>query len=280
MTAFPDPTMIRIVQRLLQYRHLLVTLTQRELSARYRGSVLGFFWSLVNPIMLLAVYSFVFNTIFQPRDPSVSDYGPYALFLATGVIPWIWIQTAWLEGTMALLANAGLIRKATFPAEILPMVSVVANLVQFILALPILALAFIVTDLVSDTVVSLNWTIVFFPLITLLLIPMIGGLTLAFSALNVHFKDIRDILQNLLTLLFFMTPILYNLGTLKGYPLLHFAVARNPFTPFMVAYQESVFYGRPPGLHLWLEMSIVSLVIWCIGAWIFDRLSETLVEAV
>ncbi len=272
--------MIRIVKRLFDYRHLLVTLTQRELTARYRGSMLGFFWSLVNPIMLLAVYSFVFNTIFQPRDPSVSDYGPYALFLATGVIPWIWIQTAWLEGTMGLLANAGLIRKATFPAEILPMVSVAANLVQFVLALPILALAFLVTDLLTDSVISLSWTLIFLPLITLLLLPVVGGLTLAFAALNVHFKDVRDILQNLLTLLFFMTPILYNLSTLEPYPALHFAVARNPFTPFMVAYQESVFYGRVPGPELWIEMALVGLVLWALGAWIFDRLSETLVEAV
>lgn len=273
--------MIRTVQRLFKYRHLLVTLTQRELSARYRGSVLGFFWSLVNPIMLLGVYSFVFSTIFQPRDPSVLNFGPYALFLATGVIPWIWIQTAWLEGTMGLLANAGLIRKATFPAEVLPIVSVLANLVQFALALPVLAMAFLVTGwLDEETVISMGWTVVFVPLITLLLIPLVSGLTLAFAALNVHFKDVRDILQNLLTLLFFMTPILYNLSTLVEYRALHFVVSRNPFTPFMVAYQESVFYGRVPAGHLWVEMVLVSLVLWALGAWIFDRLSETLVEAV
>lgn len=274
--------MFGTLQRLFQYRHLLVTLTQRELSARYRGSVLGFLWSLVNPIMLLAVYSFVFNTIFQPRDPTIVEYGPYALFLATGVIPWIWVQTAWLEGTMALLANAGLIRKATFPAELLPMVSVAANLVQFLLALPVLVLAFLITDLVGpeSMAVSLSWTAIFLPLITLLLLPLVSGLTLAFAALNVHFKDVRDILQNLLTLLFFMTPILYSLSTLEAFPPLHFAVARNPFTPFMLAYQEAMFFGRVPGVWLWLEMLVIGGVFWALGAWIFDRLSATLVEAV
>ena len=274
--------MIRIVHRLFQYRHLLMTLTQRELNARYRGSVLGFMWSLVNPIMLLAVYSFVFNTIFKPRDPSISEFGPYALFLATGVIPWIWIQTAWLEGTMALLANAGLIRKATFPAELLPMVSVLSNLVQFLLALPVLGLAFVFTYWFAPAgvAVTLSWTVVFLPLITLLLVPMVSGLTLGFAALNVHFKDVRDILQNLLTLLFFMTPILYSLSSLKVYPLIYWAVSCNPLTPFMLAYQEAVFFGRVPSLFLWLEMGAFSLGIWYMGAWIFDRLSQTLVEAV
>ena len=281
--------MIRTLRRLIKYRHLLVTLTQRELSARYRGSVLGFLWSLVNPILLLVVYSFVFNTIFKPRDPTISDYGPYALFLATGVIPWIWIQTAWLEGTMALLANAGLIRKATFPAELLPMVSVAANLVQFVLALPVLAMAFLVTGWVAPmfssgseeiTAVTLNWTVLFLPVITLLLIPLVSGVTLAFAALNVHFKDVRDILQNLLTLLFFMTPILYSLTTLEPYRLLHFVVLCNPFTPFMLAYQEAVFFGRVPGAGLWLHMVLVAWVTGYVGAWMFDRLSETLVEAV
>lgn len=279
--------MIRIAQRLFQYRHLLVTLTQRELAARYRGSVLGFLWSLVNPLLLLVVYSFVFNTIFKPRDPTISEYGPYALFLATGVIPWIWIQTAWLEGTMALLANAGLIRKATFPAELLPLVSVAANLVQFLLALPILAAAFVFTGLLTPHIApagtptaSLHWTAVFMPLITVLLVPLVAGVTLAFAALNVHFKDVRDILQNLLTLLFFMTPILYSLTTLEPYPPLHLAVSLNPFTPFMLAYQEAVFFGRVPSLGLWLHMSLVAAVVGFVGAWLFDRLSETLVEAV
>lgn len=280
--------MLRIVQRLLKYRHLLVTLTRRELAARYRGSVLGFLWSLVNPILLLVVYSFVFNTIFKPRDPTISEYGPYALFLATGVIPWIWIQTAWLEGTMALLANAGLIRKATFPAELLPLVSVAANLVQFVLALPVLVLAFLVTGWVTPffsggedaVIVTLHASALFLPLITLLLIPVVSGVTLAFAALNVHFKDVRDILQNLLTMLFFMTPILYSLTTLEPYPPLHLAVSLNPFTPFMLAYQEAVFFGRAPGVGLWLQMGLIALVIGWIGGWIFERLSETLVEAV
>ncbi|MCG8460220.1 MAG: ABC transporter permease [Holophagales bacterium] len=252
---------------------------QRDLKARYRGSVLGFVWSLVNPLLLLLVYWLVFNYIFSPRDPSIQEYGPYALFLATGVIPWIWIQTAWLEGTMTLLANAGLIRKASFPAELLPVVSVLANLVHLLLAMPILILAFVVTDVVGDGT-RIGWTASFLPLVALVQIPFVCGLTLATAALNVHFKDVRDILQNLTTLLFFMTPILYSLEALAGVPPLRWLVAHNPMTPFLLAYQEALFFGRPPSLGLWLVMAALAAATFAAGAWLFERLSETLGEAV
>ncbi|MEM1206378.1 MAG: ABC transporter permease, partial [Acidobacteriota bacterium] len=231
------------------------------------------------PALLLLVYSFVFNTIFQPRDDSVTTFGPYALFLATGVIPWIWIQTSWLEGSQALVANAGLIRKATFPAELLPVVSALSNLVHLVLALPIIALAFGVTALAGQHV-SLGPSALLAPLVVLLQIPMVVGLTLGFAALNVHFKDVKDILTNLLTLLFFATPILYSLESLGGLPWVQAVVARNPFTPFMIGYQKTLFYGQVPGVGLWLEMVVWSGLAWAFGAFIFDRLSETLVEAV
>lgn len=271
--------MWRIASSLVRYRSLLFTLTTRELKARYRGSVLGFFWSLINPLMLLLVYSFVFNTIFATRDNYVSAYGPYALFLATGVIPWTWVQTSWLEGTQSLLANAGLIRKASFPAELLPAVSVLSNLVHLMLALPVVVAGFLATQLAGQST-QLGPTAALLPLIVLLQLPQVAGLALGFAALNVHFKDIKDILNNLLTLLFFLTPILYSLRTLEAYPWIYRLVAINPFTPFARAYQEAVFYGKVPSPGLWLGMVAASGLVWWLGAALFDRLSETLVEAV
>lgn len=267
--------MFRLAQRLFRYRSLLLTLTSRELKARYRGSVLGYLWSLVNPILLLLVYSFVFTTIFQPRDP---DVAPYALFLATGIFPWFWISTAWVEGTGALLANAGLIRKASFPAELLPVVSVFSNLLHFSFALPVIVGAWWVFGRQGYEVGG--WSALLAPLVVLIQIPMVAGLALGFSALNVHFKDTKDILNNLLTLFFFMTPILYTLKSLNGVPWIQRAVSINPFTPFLQAYQDTLFYGRTPGLGLWASMVVVSAVVWAVGAGIFDRLSDTLVEAV
>ena len=267
--------MFRLARSIFRYRSLLATLTSRELKARYRGSVLGYVWSLVNPLLLLAVYTFVFSRIFAPRSSNVS---PYGLFLATGVFPWLWLSASWVEGTSALSANAGLIRKASFPAELLPIVSVLANLAHFAFALPVIGGAVWVFSFRGYDIGG--WPALAAPLVALVQLPLVAGLALGFAALNAHFKDVKDILSNLLTLLFFMTPILYTLKDLEAHPLVYQVVARNPFTPFISSYQESIFYGRWPGAGLWLEMAVVSALVWAIGAWLFDRLSDTLVEAV
>ena len=271
----PPTIMRRLALNLFRYRSLLATLTSRELKARYRGSVLGYLWSLVNPVLLLLVYSFVFTTIFQPRDPNAS---PYALYLAAGIFPWFWLSNSWVEGTGALLANSGLIRKASFPAELLPVVSVLANLVHFSFALPVIGVALAIARLQGIEVGG--WGALAVPLIVVLQLPMTAGVTLAFAALNAHFKDVKDILGNLLTLLFFMTPILYTLKTVRPYRLVYPLVAYNPFTPFIRAFQEALFVGAFPSLGLWLGMAVSSLALWTAGAWIFDRLSDTLGEAV
>ncbi len=266
--------MFRLAHSLFRYRSLLATLTSRELKARYRGSVLGYVWSLVNPLLLLVVYTFVFSKIFAARV----EVSPYGLFLATGVFPWLWLSASWVEGTSSLAANAGLIRKATFPAELLPIVSVLSNLVHFAFALPVIVVA---VFFFSGRGYEIGgWSVIVAPLIALIQLPLVAGLALGFAALNTHFKDVKDLLANLLTLLFFMTPILYTLQDLASHRMVQWAVAHNPLTPFIRSYQEAIFFGRWPALGLWLEMIVVGVAVWAIGAWIFDRLSDTLVEAV
>jgi len=271
--------MFRVARQLFRFRGLLGTLTARELKARYRGSVLGFLWSLANPLLLLAVYSFVFGVLFRPaRSQGIGD-GPYALFIVSGLFPWVWLSTSALEGSMSLIANSGLIRKAVFPAELLPMVVVLSNLVHLLLAMPVVLSAVLATSLLTHTVGGAG--VVMLPLVLLLHLPMIAGLALGASALTVHFKDVRDLLANLLTLLFFLTPILYSLDFFSGgqnrmMQLMGWVVRLNPFTR---AYQDVLFFGRAPEGVLWAQMALVSLVFWSVGAWLFDRLRETLVEA-
>lgn len=261
--------------QLARFRGLLATLTARELKARYRGSVLGFFWSLVNPLLLLGVYSLVFGFILVPRMGGGAD--PYAAFLVTGLFPWMWFSGSLLEGAGSLLANSGLIRKAAFPAELLPVVSVAANLVHFLLALPIAGVALVVSRLLGHPVGG--WGALALPGVILVQLPLIAGLALGLGALAAHFKDVRDILSNLLTLLFFATPILY---PLESIPLawMRALIRANPLTPYTLAYQDALFRGTVPEASLWLQMAAVSLVGWAAGTWLFGRLRETVVEAV
>lgn len=265
--------MLDTAVELARFRSLLATLTARELKARYRGSVLGYFWSLVNPLLLLAVYGFVFGYILNPR---LGDVEPYAVFLVTGLFPWIWFSGSLLEGSGSLVANAGLIRKAAFPAEVLPAVAVVSQLVHFLLALPIVAGALAVGRYLGHPVGG--WGALVLPAVVLVQLPLVAGLALGLAALAAHFKDVRDILSNLLTLLFFSTPIIYPLEAVPEW--IRSVVRANPLTPYTLAYQDALFRGVVPEPSLWLQMVLVSLVGWAAGSWLFGRLRETVVEAV
>lgn len=266
--------MFSVAARILRFRGLLSTLTQRELKARYRGSLLGFAWSLVNPLLLTAVYSLVFGVILQSgRGFEMTQ--PYALFLISGLFPWLWASGALLEGTISLQASSGLIRKAVFPAELPPAVAVLANLVHFLLALPILAAALVAGRFLGFPVGG--WGALLLPVVIAVQMPMLAGAAMGLAALNVLFKDVRDIVQNVLTLAFFMAPIIYALESI-GHPALRFAIRLNPFTPYTLAYQDVLFRGTVPDPGLWLQMISVSVVFWLGGSWLFSRLRSILVE--
>lgn len=263
-------------RQMVRFRGLLATLVSRDLKARYRGSALGFLWSLLNPLLLLGVYSFVFGYVFVQGRAELVD--PYALFLITGLFPWVWVSTSLLEGTVSLSASAGLIRKAVFPIELLPMVPVIANLIHFLLAVPVVVGALLIGRYLGKPVGGFEGVLL--PVVVLVELPLIAGMTLGLAALNVHFKDVRDLLANVLQLLFFLTPILYPLEWVK-FPLLS-AVIRfaNPFSPFTLAYQDLLFRGTIPEPFLWLEMLGWSVAAWWLGSWLFGRLRSSLVEAV
>jgi lipopolysaccharide transport system permease protein len=206
--------------QLTRYRGLIQSLVARELKARYRGSALGAFWSFVNPLLLLLIYSAVF-TYFVPNTGTVQ---PYSLFLFCGLLPWTWFSASLNESTNVLVAGSNLIRKVMFPAEVLPIVSVLANMVHFLLGLPILGgflLYYAITSpattpdgLAAAPLVGLHFAeLIWLPVVILVQLILTMGLTLMLSALSVHFRDIRDILANVMTFWFFATPIVYQWRT-------------------------------------------------------------------
>src|SRR5215217_7936912 len=170
--------MFHNLARLLRYRGLIQSLVARELKARYRGSVLGFFWSFINPLLLLLVYSFVFTFVMKDaKDPRIE---PYALFLFCGILPWTWFASSLNESAGVLISGGNLIKKVLFPAEVLPIVTAVANMVHFFLGLPILA-AFLAYYRAPVTIGELAW----FPVIVLVQLLFTLGLALLVSALTV-----------------------------------------------------------------------------------------------
>lgn len=261
------------LRNLLRHRVLVQSLVARELKARYRGTVLGFFWSFVNPLLLLAVYWIVFAYIFTPPRAEAADTDPYALFMFCGLLPWTWFQSSMMSAANSLTTGGNLIKKLVFPAEVLPVVSVLSEGVHYLLGLPIYLSFWI---LYKGTVTA---HVLWFPLIVAVQLIFTLGLGMFFAALAVHFRDVRDLLANVLTLWFFSTPIIYSLSVID-HDLLRSALEFNPMTNIIEAYQHSIFAGT---LIPWKRFGVTALVavaLFVIGYTFFDRLRDSFPEEV
>ena len=271
--------MLDNLRQLPKYRGLIQSLVAREVKARYRGSVLGFFWSFFNPLLLLLVYTFVF-TVVLPGGWN-EKLGPRALFLFCGLLPWTWFSSSLVESSNVLIAGGNLIKKVMFPAEILPIVSVLSNLVHFLFGLIILVV-FLIYYHAPLQLSELAW----FPVVVFVQLLLSLGLALMLSALTVHFRDIKDILSNVLTLWFFATPIIYPISDINGPASATPSWAKtlinlNPFTHLAVSYQEILFYAGPFGHWKWLlALGAASIALFFFGYFLFDRLRDSFAEEV
>ena len=266
--------MLRNLAALVRYRGLIQSLVARELKARYRGSFLGFFWSFINPLLLLLVYSFVFSYVMPAaQDPRVT---PYALFMFCGILPWTWFSSSLAESSNVLISGGNLIKKVMFPAEVLPIVTVLSNMVHFLFGLVILA-GFLIW---YQRPLNLSELAVF-PLAVAVQLVMTTGFALILSALTVHFRDIKDILSNLLTLWFFATPIIYPYFQMPEGSMRANLLKLNPFTHLAITYQEILFFNGPVGhLKSLLLLGAASVALFFVGYFLFDRLRDSFAEEV
>ena len=264
--------MFHNLKQLIRYRPLIQSLVARELKARYRGSVLGFFWSFINPLLLLLVYSFVFSVVLINR----SKVQPYPIFLFCGILPWTWFSSSILESANVLIGGGNLIKKVLFPAEVLPFVTVFSNMVHFLLGLPVLFLFMAFYGVVPDV-----WDLWWFPIVLLVQLVFTLGLSLIVSSLTVHFRDIKDILGNLMTFWFFATPIIYDMTLFDDQPLGKTLINLNPFTHLALSYQELLFYKGAYGHWRWLlAVGVASVGLFLLGYFLFDRLRDSFAEEV
>lgn len=263
--------MIETLRRLYRSRALVWVLARRELKARYRGSVLGFFWSLINPLLLLAIYSAVFTLVFVQRAEGLH---PYPLFLFGGVLAWNFFAASLLDASQTFRDNGPLLRKVIVSPEIFPGVSVLAQSFHLVLALPVLFAATAVS--VAAFSGRIGWTALqIVPVLLLLAAAALGG-ALFVSAVSVHFQDLRDLLQSFLTFWFFATPIIYSLDAIP--PRLRPWVRANPATSFFVGVHDALFHDRWIGPRDWAAMIVAAAASLLLGAWTFSRLRESIAE--
>lgn len=264
--------MIKNLYELYQYRALLGSLVQRELKARYRASVLGFLWTFLNPTIQMAVYSVIFS-VFN-RNQGIEHF-TYYIFV--GLLPWTWFSSSLMAGASAISDRRDLLTKIHFPPQVLPATVVVTNLANYILSLPLmvgLGLLFGVRP---------SWHFVFFPLLALVQLLLTLGLAYIFSALNVRFRDLQQIVGNLVTLWFFATPILYRASFDEPSPnvagrLRHMALVGNPMFHLTNAYHDIFYDHRVPNFSQILSIAGISVLILWVASLIFEVRREEFAE--
>jgi lipopolysaccharide transport system permease protein len=270
-------------RELYRYRVLIRTLVSRELKARYRGTVLGFLWSFINPLLLMIIYTVVFGLIIGPRDPAFNQ-NPilYALFLFCGILPWTWFSSSSIESANILMIQGNLIKKVLFPAEVLPVVVVTSNFIHFLFGLPILLAAKTLIALFVPRAPGFSAYLAFLPVVMLVQFVFSLGFGFLISSLTVHFRDIKDILTNLLTFWFFATPIIYPMTfpTIQKSALFRTFLSLNPMTHIMNGYQNTIYYGT---MIPWKRLGVTFLVgclLLLLGYMVFDRLRDSFPEEV
>jgi len=262
--------MIEPLLRTARQRVLIAALIRRELAARYRGGVLGFFWSLANPLLLLSVYAIVFRFVFAPR----TEVRPYALFLFGGVLFWGFVSASLSDAAETFRQNGPLLRKTTVAPEVFPSVAVGARLAHLLLALPVLAAATIWAAVAGS--IRPGPAAFALPVVLALLAFTVFGLALAVSALSVRFADVRDLVSNALTLAFFVTPVLYPAEAVpeRFRPLLRL----NPFASYFGALHDGAFFFRAVPAVDWVLMVAVAGASLLVGGALFERFRDTIEE--
>jgi len=222
-----------------RHRHLIWQLTRRELAARYRGSLLGFLWSFLIPVLMLAVYTFVFSVAFQARWPgATTSRAEFALILFSGLIVFTLFTDPLNRSPTLVVSQPNYVKKIVFPLEILPCVAMGTALFNAVVGFVILIVAGVVLH------GGLPWTVVLVPLAVLPLLPLCLGLSWLLAALGVFLRDMSPLVTVLTQILMFMTPIFYPLAAIP--PPYRRIVGLNPLALAVEQVRGFVFYGRGP----------------------------------
>jgi lipopolysaccharide transport system permease protein len=265
------------LRELVQYRELVLNLTIRELKARYKSSALGFLWSLLNPLGMMLVFTFVFTVMWPNKQME-----KYPLFLLCGLLPWNFFSAGVMSSINSVVGNANLVKKVYFPRGALPMSVVFANLVNFLLGLVVL---FAVLVVFRARFSPWLWLL---PVVILIQTCFILGIAFILSAVNVYYRDTIMIMDTVMLAWFFLTPVVYPITnlptsytvfgiTLNVHRLIYFL---NPMASLIAAYRDLLYWGYRTDLDFLLRTAVTSLAILAFGYWLFARLSGRFGEEV
>lgn len=261
--------------RVWHERKVLRLLVRRDLKVRYSQSVLGYLWTILDPLANALVYFMLFVVIFQRED---AGHHPYFLFLVCGLLPWQWFNAAVNEGMRALITERQLVRSKQLPREIWVVRVIASKGVEFIYSLPVLVLFTVIYLAQGET--SLDWELVFFPLAIVMQFLLLTGICLILAPATVMMFDIQPTVRIFLRIYFYMTPIIFNLELLDRVPDgLRWVFQINPLTGILELYRAG-FFDAAVRWHVVGYSVIGTALLLALGIFTFKRLERAVLKEI
>jgi len=257
-------TSMRLVKIIVRYRSLISELVKGEVKLRYRGTWLGFLWSMLNPLIMTAVYTLVFSFYFRLGIPN------YPVFLLCGLLPWIWFSEAIISGTNCLVDRPGFLRDAIFPSEVLPITLIATAMMNYVFSLPVLLIILLVFK------VTLGWSLLALPVIMAVQFSLTLGIVFFLGTYNVFFRDLRYIVQHILLAGFFLTPIMYDISIIPARFQLIYKL--NPLMHIIEGYRQIFFRTDWPYWDNLGYVFVLGIVLVILGSRVFEAQKESFAE--
>lgn len=263
--AAERPTLGGTIGSLLRHRELIKNLVLKDLKLKYRGSVLGFMWSLLSPLVMITVYTVAFTYVIRTAVDG------FVFFLLLGLLSWNFFAQAASMSTGAIIDSGSLMKSVAFPRAILPIAIVIFNLMQYLLTVMVYLPVMLITHGVAP-----SWPMLLYPVFLGLQVLFTIGVALLLAAGTAFFRDIKHLLDIGLAALFWMTPILYSLSQVPEK--LRLPLLLSPLSPFIVAYQQIFFFQQWPPVTVWAVGLAYSVGVFLLGTWVFLAVEDQLAE--